>query len=323
VFVCDQLSADTLLFPFYGGVEAVGQPGSSETDHKEKDRVYSSGTEYRILPTRPWEASPYGNVHKYSHDVMPARAALGVNGCTDCHRGGSDFFFASNVRYLFDEHGRPVTQPQFELLGLSWHEVTVSVWRESYLKPIIYGMLVLLCLAGTGLAGGVSLRWVFQPRPVPTVIRLVPAVIAIVAGIGALQLIWRPRLAEYMLPTRFWLDSQHFLLTAVVFAVGFVAVLAEFKNRMQNDRPKRSWLGFLTVGEPSIALSVACVAGVLILFRIPGFTPVTRYCYSVFDMAIALVVLGAIAVVLRHACRMTAFSGVTDRSVETMSLRDS
>ena len=28
------------------------------------------------------------------HEVRPARQSLGVNGCTDCHSAGSDFFFA-------------------------------------------------------------------------------------------------------------------------------------------------------------------------------------------------------------------------------------
>jgi hypothetical protein len=42
------------------------------------DRVYSSGTEYRLIPKAEYEASPYGNTHKYSHGVMPARSALGV-----------------------------------------------------------------------------------------------------------------------------------------------------------------------------------------------------------------------------------------------------
>jgi hypothetical protein len=30
----------------------------------------------------------------FAHGVRPARQALGVNGCTDCHSGSSDFFFA-------------------------------------------------------------------------------------------------------------------------------------------------------------------------------------------------------------------------------------
>jgi hypothetical protein len=28
-----------------------------------------------------------------AHDVRPAQQALGWGGCTDCHSGGSDFFF--------------------------------------------------------------------------------------------------------------------------------------------------------------------------------------------------------------------------------------
>jgi hypothetical protein len=283
------------------------------------DRVYSSGSEFRVLQTHPWEASPYGNVHKYNHDVMPARAALGVNGCTDCHHPGSNFFFASNVKYPFDGNGRPVTQPQYQVLGFSLPEVTVSAWREAYLKPVIYGMLVVLCLAGAALASGTALRWVYQPRPVPIVIRLLPAAISVVAGIGALQLIWRPRVAEYMLPTRFWLDSQHFVLAAGVFVIGFAALVVEIKDRRKEHNPWRSWLSCLTVGELSISLLAVCVAGVLVLLWIPGFDLVTRYCYSILDLAIALVVLGAIASVMRNACGMTFFPGAADRSLERTS----
>jgi len=281
------------------------------------DRVYTSGAEFRVLVKRPWEASPYGNVHKYNHDVRPARAALGVSGCTDCHCPDSDFFFASNVKHLFDENAQPITQPQYRLLGLSLPEVTVSVWREAYLKPVTYGMIVVLCLAFATVAGGMALRWVFQPRPVPAAIRLFPAVITIVAGIGALMLVWQPGLTEYMLPTRFWLDSHHFLLAGGVLIVGMVAILAELKGQMPDNGSKRSWLGFLTVGELLISMLVACAAGVLVFLRIPGFDPVTRFSYSIFDLAITLVVLGAILSVLRHACRMTFCTGADDKSLGT------
>jgi len=146
------------------------------------DRVYTSGTEFRILDMHPWEASPYANVHKYNHDVLPANAALGVNGCTDCHHPDSDFFFASNVKYLFDENAKPVTEPQYRALGLSLPAVRIGAWREAYLKPVTYGMIVVLCLTIVAAAGGVALRWVFEPRPVPATIRLLPPVIAVLAG---------------------------------------------------------------------------------------------------------------------------------------------
>lgn len=273
------------------------------------DRVYTSGAEFHTMDMHPWEASPYANVHKYNHDVLPANAALGVNGCTDCHHPESDFFFASNVKYLFDENAQPVTQPQYRLLGLSLSAVRISVWREAYLKPVTYGLIVVLCLGLVAAVGGAALRWVFEPRPVPAAMRLLPPVIAILAGVAAVMLLWRPQLMEYMLPTRFWLDSNHFLVAVAVLIVGFVALLWELKGRVSGNPSKRSWLGWLAGGELLISLVLACVAGVLIFLKIPGLDPVTRYSYSIFDLAIALVVLGALVSVLRYASRMSFHSG--------------
>ena len=63
------------------------------------DRIYRSGTDHETLPMHDWEASPYGNVHKYSHGIYPAHAALGSDGCTECHAPDSDFFHAAVPRY--------------------------------------------------------------------------------------------------------------------------------------------------------------------------------------------------------------------------------
>ena len=264
------------------------------------DRVYTSGGEFRTLEMHPWEASPYANVHKYSHDVLPANAARGVNGCTDCHHPESPFFFADTVKYLFDADAQPVTQPQYRLLGLSAPAARISAWREAHLKPITYGLIVVLALGIAALAGGAALGWVFAPRPVPLPIRLLPPLLAALAGVAAVTLLRRPRLMEYMLPTRFWLDSNHFLIAAAVLVVGLAALLGELKGRVSTDRSRRSWLGLLAGGELLISLGLACVAGALIFLKIPGLDPLTRYAYSLFDLALSLVILGAIVTVLRH-----------------------
>lgn len=109
------------------------------------DRVYTSGTEYRTIPKESWEASVYGNMHKYNHDVYPAKTALGVNGCTDCHSTDSRFF-ASVVQYPFDEQGNPVTMQQYKLLVLNGGLLTIGAFREAYLKPVLYFMLLLMTL---------------------------------------------------------------------------------------------------------------------------------------------------------------------------------
>jgi DNA-binding transcriptional ArsR family regulator len=53
-------------------------------------------------------------------------------------------------------------------------------------------------------------------------------------------------------------------------------------------------------------LSVACVAGLLVFLKIPGFDLVTRFSYTVFDLAIAFVVLGTLLSVVRQARRMVS-----------------
>ncbi len=83
------------------------------------DRVYRSGTEFYTIPKHEWEASPFGNVHKYAHDIYPAKAALGAKGCADCHSKDSHFFFAPVALYPFDIGGPNATVPQYRLLGYS------------------------------------------------------------------------------------------------------------------------------------------------------------------------------------------------------------
>ena len=113
------------------------------------ERVYRSGTEYREIPKEPWEASPFANVHKYSHDIYPARAALGSGGCTDCHDFSSPFFHAAVLEVPFGPDGRPGTTPQWKILGLSRSGVWLGGFRESMLKPAgpwLLGIVLFACL---------------------------------------------------------------------------------------------------------------------------------------------------------------------------------
>lgn len=76
------------------------------------DRVYSSGTEFRIVKKEEWEASPFANVHKYTHDVYPARSALGAGGCLDCHGEGSHIFVGAVLRTAFDSDEASCPMPK-------------------------------------------------------------------------------------------------------------------------------------------------------------------------------------------------------------------
>ncbi len=81
------------------------------------DRKYASGTQFEELPRLPHEATPYASVYKYSHNVLPAKAALGSGGCKDCHAAGAQFFFAPVLRRPFGGDGKPVYAAQHEVTG--------------------------------------------------------------------------------------------------------------------------------------------------------------------------------------------------------------
>jgi len=271
------------------------------------DRVYSSGVEYRQIAKHPWEASPYGNVHKYNHDVFPARAALGRDGCTDCHHPDSPFFFASVTKYQFDENARPVTEPQYRLLGLSGAWVRVGAWREAYLKPIVYVLLVVLACALVALVGEYAVACLSAPARSAGWLRALPLVAAV--GVGAMVLLMRrePGLLAYALPTRFWLDAHHFLVAMGVLAAGAAALVLHLPAHAARGGPgarcracPAAWL--LVVG-----LVAAGAAGLVMLLKAAALPALTCAGYTVFDAAVGLVLLVAAWLAVQAACRK-AFS---------------
>jgi len=249
------------------------------------DRVYSSATEYRTLPKRPWEASPYGNVHKYNHDVYPARAALGAGGCTDCHHPEADFFFARVVKYPFDAEGAAVTQPQYRLLGLNGTLVALGAWREARLKPALYvALLFLAAVLAAALAKIAIGRRAVGPRPaLPW--RLVPAVVAAGGAAAALWIVRQPGLCDYALPSRFWLDGNHAGVALAVFASGAVALALAL--------PRRGAMRAVAVLIVA-ALLTGALSGLLMLVKLPGLDDVNRVAFTVFDGSLLAIVAGLI-----------------------------
>jgi len=113
------------------------------------DRVYRSGSEYTLVDKEAWEASPFANVHKYSHDVYPAKAALGAKGCADCHGKGAAFFFAGITVYPFDEAARPVLASQAEIIGYDGNPREYSgvvSWVAAFFKWLTILVMALLVM---------------------------------------------------------------------------------------------------------------------------------------------------------------------------------
>jgi len=293
---------DALIAAVTGMLKATGYPMKGKRVlWVMDDRAYSSGREFRLLGKHLWEASPYGNTHTYNHDVYPAHAAMGANGCTDCHRPDSPFFFARVVKHRFDSEAKPVTEPQYRLLGLSGLWAKVGAWRETFLKPILYGLLVVVACSLLALFGQRLLVWALgEPA---RWLRALPWVLAVAGVVGALILTRQPDLMAYMLPRRFWLDANHFIIAVFALVIGLIALFSEVRARGRRSGGVPRLACSATAAGLVIALFLAAVSGGLMLVKIEGLSALTRASYSVFDLSLVMVLAGTALAVLKQAAR--------------------
>jgi len=300
---------DALIASVTRMLEATGHPMEGKRVlWVMDDRAYSRGTEFRQLAKHSWEASPYGNVHKYNHDVFPARAALGTNGCTDCHRPDSPFFFASVLKHRFDDSARAVMEPQYRLLGIAGAWAMVGAWREAYLKVVLYALWIVLACVGAGLAARRAMEQIL-PGLRPTPARAAGLLVAIVLGAAAVLLAGQPDLMGYMLPTRFALDANHFLVAAAAILVGLALLALEFRH----NGTMRGLLAFVLLA----VLVLAGASGSLMLLK-PSFLPsLTRASYTVFDLALTILLAVGVLAALRRVLASRTERGAGGNEADT------
>ncbi|NMC68582.1 MAG: hypothetical protein GYA57_00785 [Myxococcales bacterium] len=261
-------------------------------------RAYYSSTEWRALPHEEWEATPYASVYKFSHDVAPARAALGAGGCIDCHRSGSPFFAGPVLDVPFSAvDGRPRWVPNYRILGLSAFWVQLGAFREQWMKPALYALLAAaLFLAGLLLLRRLALRSDVLP---PALVRRSTWVL-FVAGLTAavLAAVFAPDLLEYMTVRRFTLDANHAWIGLGVLA-GTIGLLLGY-------RPTDGRLGrIVTVGTRVVwvLVGLTVLAGALMLLKPGGLSAVARLSYTTFDAGLVLLALADVGLLLNHLGR--------------------
>lgn len=242
------------------------------------DRMYLNGKDFKILDKEIFEASPYASVHKFSHDVAPARAALGRTGCTDCHSFKSSFFFAQTLKYPFDENGNPVTQPQYKQLGISGFMSYTGAVRESLIKPLFYLVLAafIIILLMNLLIESLIRNKVLSDKQ-QNLIRWLVSVGILGAGIFAY---FSGALGSYMLPTRMFLDANHFLISAAVF---FAGIWFYLKYEFVNGKTIR-FTALLT------SLLIALISGILMLVKLDFIETISRMAYTLYDLSLISIV---------------------------------
>jgi hypothetical protein len=254
------------------------------------DRMYLSGTEYQMLDKEYWESSPYASVYKYSHDVFPAKAGLGINGCTDCHSFGSDMFFRRVVKYPFGDDGYPVTEPQYKKLGMSGFMMGISAFREQIVKSFTYpAILFLLFTILISVACHVNRKENFFPVN-SDYLCIVYGMLA--AGVALIFL--KPDVNSYILPDRMTLDSNHFIITIIALIAGSFTWLM-----MKKEDPAGSLLSKLQ----ALFLILAVISGMLMMIRFDLIYQIVRIAYTVFDLAVLFSICISIIYLIKNQFR--------------------
>lgn len=259
-------------------------------------RACRSSSDCFELPRKVHEATAYASVYKYSHDVAPARAALGSGGCTDCHREGSPFFQRAVLERPFDEAGKPVWTTNASVLGIHPFWVALGAFREGILKPVLYGLLALLAMVVASLLARWSLVRAGLAPPRARVLSFLLLVALVLAGLGVAL---SSGLVEYMVTRRFALDANHFGVAIAVMALASL-IAAVSSPVAPRGLVWTTWAGTVWAGF--------CGAAMLNRSVLPE--PLARLSYTGFD--VGLVVLAALALALM----LFRLVGVQDRVAE-------
>jgi hypothetical protein len=254
-------------------------------------RAYYSAAEFRELPREPHEATSYASVYKFSHDVAPAKAALGAGGCVDCHSQESPFFFGAVLDQAFSPaDGKPRWQPNHRILGLSATWVYLGVFREEFLKPALYALLALVL----GLAALIGLKNLSVREGLLGNFTASTFSLLLLAGgiIGSILALWNPGLVGYMTVSRFTLDANHFWVGIIALALGTVVLIRnyQFGPRLLN------LLGWLL-------LAAGAASGGMMLLKFKLLEQLNRLSYTWFDLGLVLVLLVAAVILFRGLFR--------------------
>lgn len=246
------------------------------------ERIYTTGKDYYSVEKEQWEASPYANVHTYNHDVLPARAGLGINGCTDCHSFKSDIFYAKVVKYPFDNDAKPVMELQYITLNMNGFMVCLSAFREQVVKSFAYpAILFLLLTILISIACHVNRKENYFPVNSN---HLFAVYGLLVAGLAIVFL--KPDVNSYVLPDRLTLDANHFIITVIALITGAYTWI-----RMKKENTSGTFLGKLQ----AIFLILAVTSGILMMIKFELIYQIVRVAYTVFDISVVLSVLISIA----------------------------
>ncbi len=251
------------------------------------DRMYLSGNDYKILDKEKWESSPYASVYKYNHDVFPAKAGLGINGCTDCHSTSSKMLFGKVVKYPFGDDGNPVYEPQYIRMGMTSFGVWNSAIREQFIKTLQYPAFFYLLMVVA-----FSLLIAFNQKGKFFNINTGELSIGYIIFTFAFALIYlKQDLSSYILPERWDLDKNHFYITIFALFISLYALL-----KLKKEHKSKTILGELML----IISAITIFSGGLMMMKFEAIEPLIAVSYTLFDSGIVILIFCSIIFLIKE-----------------------
>ncbi len=243
-------------------------------------KAWYSSTESRDLPHEIYEASAYASVYKLSHDVLPSKAALGINGCTDCHSSKSNFFNGSVLDVAFSgDKAEPKWIPNYKIMGLSSFWVRAGIFREESLKPVIYILMSYLLI----IIGIILLReWALKNKLLPEIYLYIISWFILAGFIGGgILASTKSGLISYMIISRFQLDANHFWIGILIL---IISVVLAIYGSSENLRNKKSFSIISKILWVAAGFTGGC--GGLMLLAASGWNVFSKFAYFGFDLGL-------------------------------------
>ena len=238
-------------------------------------------------------------MYKFSHDIAPAKAALGAGGCTDCHHSASPFFEGKVLKEIFSaKDGKPKWMPNYEILGITSPWIKLGTFREASVKPFLYiitGLLIILAVVSILLQLAVK-NGILSPQKAKLLTWVVLAGVIAFFLIAALS----PGLLEYITLSRFSLDANHFWIAVIIYLISIAIMF----SRKIDKKTSGTEIAIRKLGWFFIIAGALC--GMLILLKIDGLSIVTRLAYTGFDLSLIFM---AITSIISLFLKMTFIKG--------------
>jgi len=106
---------------------------------------------YELDETGTLTSSPHEGISavnfSISHNVAPARLALGANGCGDCHAPNAHFFKGQRTLDMYGEDGQPVVVRMGRAYGCNPTAFAINSFHQQIISPYV-GVAIILVIFG-------------------------------------------------------------------------------------------------------------------------------------------------------------------------------